>query len=471
MAVEPLLHSNNTFTGGLAIQQATLQIFTINNAGTNGVLGNNSSVTLGSSGQTGTLEYSGSTASSNMPLILAAGGTAALQVDTDTANLTLSGVIRGAGDMAKTGPGTLTLSGTNTFSGGLSIQNGTVRVATVNNAGVNGPLGNNSVTLGSSAQTGTLEYTATNAASSNLPVAIAAGGTGALQVDSAAANLTLSGAISGSGALIKNGPGTLTLSGNNTFLGGTTVNAATLTLGNSNALGSTTGSTVVASGATLDLAGQAIGPNALTISGGGLGGNGALINSSPTAASFAGVINGSSFNTSFTAGGPGDINLSGSINGETLLTKISNDTLTLSGGTDNTGLSLNVTAGTVILAKTSSHSPDIHAVGWDPPLLGMVVSGGTAQLGGTGGDQIYDSATVTVTSGAFDTNGRNETFATLNLQGTGIGGAGALVNSAGSFDPHGQQHQPHRRRHDRRDAKRWQSHAERTCNPRKLHDK
>jgi autotransporter-associated beta strand protein len=124
--------------------------------------------------------------------------------------------------------------------------------------------------------------------------------------------------------------------------------------------------------------------------------------------------------------------LSGSINGRTLLTKASNNTVTLSGTTDNVGLSLNVTAGTVILAKTSSHSPDIHAVGWNLPLLGMVVSGGTAQLGGTGGDQIYDSGNVTVTSGAFDTNGRSETLAALKLQGTGIGNAGALVNTASS---------------------------------------
>ena len=68
----------------------------------------------------------------------------------------------------------------------------------------------------------------------------------------------------------------------------------------------------------------------------------------------------------------------------------------------------------------------MHAVGD----AGLTVSGGTAQLGGTGGDQIYDLTGVTVTSGAFDTNGRNETFRnSLHLQGSGIGSAGALVNS------------------------------------------
>jgi hypothetical protein len=71
----------------------------------------------------------------------------------------------------------------------------------------------------------------------------------------------------------------------------------------------------------------------------------------------------------------------------------------------------------------------VHAIGQP----GLVINGGTAQLGGTGADQIYDFAPVMINSGTFDTNGRNETFASLSLQGTGIGGAGALVNSAAAF--------------------------------------
>ena len=105
-------------------------------------------------------------------------------------------------------------------------------------------------------------------------------------------------------------------------------------------------------------------------------------------------------------------------------------TLVLGGTTDNSGLGLSVNAGTTVLAKTSSGSPnDVHAIGQP----GLTVNGGTAQLGGTGGDQIYDLGSVTVLSGTFDTNGRNETFAALNLQGTGIGNAGALVNTAAAI--------------------------------------
>ena len=88
---------SNTFSGGLAVLQGTLYLQTINNAGTNGTLGNNASVTLGASGQTGTLSISGTTPSSNMPFVLAAGGTGAFQLDSSGTNLTLSGAISGSG--------------------------------------------------------------------------------------------------------------------------------------------------------------------------------------------------------------------------------------------------------------------------------------------------------------------------------------------------------------------------------------
>ncbi len=157
----------------------------------------------------------------------------------------------------------------------------------------------------------------------------------------------------------------------------------------------------------------------MAILGAGVGGNGALINSSPNPASYAGNI---TLNAASGVGGTGDITLSGSvIASDQVLTKIGNNTLTLSGTTDNSSLAVTVDSGTVVLAKTSSGSPnDVHAIGQDM----LTVNGGTAQLGGTGGDQIYDFGSVSVTSGSFDTDGRNEVFANLSLQGTGIGGAG-----------------------------------------------
>ncbi len=77
-----------------------------------------------------------------------------------------------------------------------------------------------------------------NAASGNLAVngTIATGGN-ALTV-TGSSNTTLAGIVSGTGRLAKSGAGTLTLSANNTYSGGTTVSAGTLVAGHVNALGS-----------------------------------------------------------------------------------------------------------------------------------------------------------------------------------------------------------------------------------------
>jgi fibronectin-binding autotransporter adhesin len=190
--------------------------------------------------QTGTLEYTGGTASSTMPFSMAAGGNGTLQIDTAATDLSLSGVISGSGSLSKSGAGTLILAANNSFAGGLSVQQGTLSIATINNLGASGPLGAGpSVTLGSMSQAGTLDYTG-GTASSTMPFSMAPGGNGTLQIDTAATSLSLSGVVSGSGALTKSGPGTLILSGNNTFTGGLTINAGMVQLGNSGALNATT---------------------------------------------------------------------------------------------------------------------------------------------------------------------------------------------------------------------------------------
>jgi fibronectin-binding autotransporter adhesin len=256
---------------------------------------------------------------------------------------------------------------------------------------------------------------------------------------------TISGVLSGTGGLVKDGTGTLMLTADNSgFQGQVSVNGGTLVLGHPNALGSSPNGWSVGFGTTvglgtLDLNGQAVagaGPG-VVIFGSGAGGNGALINSSATPAGFAGLVNnniaGSGGVLSFSVGGPGDINLSGAISNTTLnnvLTKFGGGTLTLSGPSDNVGLGAIVSAGTFVLAKASSHSPDVHAIGGNGPIFGVIVTGGTLQLAGAGGDQIFDGGGVSVTGGTFDTNGRNETIDTLHLQGTGVAGAGAVVNTA-----------------------------------------
>ncbi|OQB85759.1 MAG: Autotransporter-associated beta strand repeat protein [Planctomycetes bacterium ADurb.Bin126] len=89
---------------------------------------------------------------------------------------------------------------------------------------------------------------------------------------------TISNAITR--GLVKDGNGLLTLSGNNAYTGGTTVNAGTLKLGNNAALGATGSQVIVADGAMLDLNGSITSSRdyAAVISGSGIGGAGAIVN-------------------------------------------------------------------------------------------------------------------------------------------------------------------------------------------------
>ena len=83
--------------------------------------------------------------------------------------------------------------------------------------------------------------------STDVDIPIALAGPGTVSVDTAGANLVLGGAISGSIGLIKNGPGALYLTANNTYTGATAINAGTIVVD-----GSQGGSPVTAgSGTTL----------------------------------------------------------------------------------------------------------------------------------------------------------------------------------------------------------------------------
>jgi fibronectin-binding autotransporter adhesin len=242
-------------------------------------------------------------------------------------------------------------------------------------------------------------------------------GTSTLTVGDATSTIIAS-VISGTGALIKQGAGTLTLSGANTYAGTTTVNVGTLQLGNATALGSTVGTTSVTSGAVLDLNGQTVGAEGLTLNGTGIAAGGALINSNATAASLSGTIAA----TSYSVGGTGNITLSGSVQGT--LTKVAGNTLTLSGVTDNGGLVVAANGGTTILAKTSSGG--VHAIGSGGTGL-TINSGATVQLSGTGGDQIFTQADVVVNAGGIlDLNGLSEGFDILSGGGN-IRNAGSLA--------------------------------------------
>ena len=93
------------------------------------------------------------------------------------------------------------------------------------------------------------------------------------------------GSIGGAAAIVKYGTGTLTISNANSYTGGLSIYGGTLKTGNGAALGSATGQTTIYPGATLDVYGQNLGAETVTVSGAGVGGNGAIVNSGAQQAS------------------------------------------------------------------------------------------------------------------------------------------------------------------------------------------
>ena len=124
-----LLSGANSFSGVLVIGNGKLSISTINNASVSGVLGNSANaVVLGGSGTTGTLQFSGATASSTKKFTMANAGTGAFQIDSGGTSLTVGGVIDGSGGLTKSGAGTLELTANNTYTGATTVSGGKLAV-------------------------------------------------------------------------------------------------------------------------------------------------------------------------------------------------------------------------------------------------------------------------------------------------------------------------------------------------------
>jgi len=157
----------------------------------------------------------------------------AVQVD-EGATYTVGGVISGSGSLNKTGAGTIALTGTNTYAGGTFINGGTIAINNPGNLGAAG----NSLTVNA----GTVRVITGYTTARNITLGHAAS---TIEVDPAQTQ-TLTGVLSGTGALNKTGSGALSLSGANTFTGETVVDEGTLTLaaGAGSALASTSAVTV-----------------------------------------------------------------------------------------------------------------------------------------------------------------------------------------------------------------------------------
>ncbi len=159
------------------------------------------------------------------------------------------GYVAGTGvgsTITKAGAGTLILNGNNTYGGaaGTTIQAGTLQIAS------DASLGKNTIPL---AFTGAGTIRAGGTVTSSRPVTIGSGITATFDTNGFA--FSTSGIISGAtGTLTKISAGTLTLSGANTYGGGTTMSAGTININADTALGTAGTNLNVTGSSTLQLA-------------------------------------------------------------------------------------------------------------------------------------------------------------------------------------------------------------------------
>ncbi|EDA8617757.1 AIDA autotransporter-like protein ShdA, partial [Salmonella enterica subsp. enterica serovar Kedougou] len=312
---------------------------------------------------------------------------------------TFDNAISGSGQVVKSGDETLTLSGTNTYSGGTLISGGTLVASNVEALGT-GDVTNDAV------------------------LELNTGG-------------TFDNAISGSGQVVKSGDKMLTLSGANSYSGGTLISDGTLVASNVEALG--TGD--VTNNATLELntggdftnnisgSGQVVksGDKMLTLSGSNTYTGGTTINDGMLVA------------TSVEALGSGDVtndavlalntggDFANNIGGTGSVVKSGDETLTLSGSNTYTGGTL-ISSGTLV-------ANDVNALGTgdvtDNATL-MLNTGGDFinNIGGTGRVEKSGDDTLTLSGTNSYTGGTTISGGTLVATNVEALGTGDVTNNA-----------------------------------------
>lgn len=435
--------SNAVFSAGTSASGAT---YTVNVSGTQ----NANSVTV----EEGSVTFSNGTINLWGPTFSVASGL----------TTTVNSVVAGSSGLLKIGDGTLVLAGNNTYGGVTTLSSGTLAL------GSNTALGGSTLAIGDG----------TTLTASGAPRAIANNVTvGGDFTIGGSQDLTLNGSIDLGGAnrvitvdntatttfagsviepyysgFTKNGAGQLVLSGNNSFSAPVTVNAGTLTLAHSNALGAAgTWNNTVAAGATLGVRGNiTVNEGSFNIQGTGVGGTGAIRNISG-ANTLGGTINlqgdasitvaagslaftgDTALNYHLTTSGTGALNLGGAIYGAGGITQnggSSVTTLTFSGSANNSfSGALAITDGTVVLAKTGGAT----AVASNAVNVGNGSgAANSAVLRLAGNHQIADyTGLITVASdGLFNVNGFTEKVNSITSRGVIALGTGSLsvgVNS------------------------------------------
>jgi autotransporter-associated beta strand protein len=205
------LSSTNTFTGAVYFNGGLIKAASLNN------LGNGSALNFNGGG----LQFDGVYDPSSRTMAFQSG---CATLDTQTHNITLSHAIGNSGDggLIKQGSGVLTLSGVNTFTGPVNFNAGLIKAASLYNLGNGNFLNFNG---------GGLQFSSVFDPSVRIMTFQVGGAT----IDTQTYNITMANPIGngGAGGLTKLGSGTLTLSGQETYAGDTTINGGTLAIAGS----------------------------------------------------------------------------------------------------------------------------------------------------------------------------------------------------------------------------------------------
>jgi autotransporter-associated beta strand protein len=437
------INSSNSYTGATTISgttgwYGTDQLF-VNNANALGAAEGDLTISGGrvnlqdnTISRSGNVTISGGTLSSpTIGTLEKTGGVFALQ----GGNGSVGVVLAGTAGLTKSGAGTSYLYSSNTYTGATTISGGTL----VTDGGGQLTAGTALAISNGATWQMTGAFTTSNGATRTIGgltgdgtvQTTTSGFTHNLAVNKASGIDTFSGVIAGSGALIKQGAGTLALGGANSYTGATEVNGGTLLLANGSGLGSTEAGTTVASGAQLRLnainSGFTVGNEALAISGQGVTTGGALRNAAGNN-TYQGKI---TLAADATIGTAGSTSLTLDVaSGNAIEAADRNLTIDGAGATVvNDGISLGtggltkIGTGTTTLAAANSYSG------------ATTVSEGTLKV--ASGGSISSSSTTVNTGGTFDVGGTAGNVQVNSgglLKGSGSVGAFTLA-SGGTLTP------------------------------------
>jgi filamentous hemagglutinin family protein len=366
----------------------------------------------------------------------------ALIINTDAGDVSFAGKITGAGGLTKQGSNTLTLSGANTYTGATTVSAGTLAVTTNNALG--STAAGTTVASGAALDIQNVDYSTTEAITLNGGTIKTSTGTssfaGAITLGAASTfdvsgtQLTLSGIVSGSHGITKNGSGSLSLYANNSYTGTTTLNAGITYASHNSAFGDTSAGTTVNSGADLAIANGKSIDEPLTLAGGTLRGAGASGNTATSSGAITLAAN------SYLSNNDGmTLTVSGPISGSYGITKANAGTVVLSGANTYSGTTtisagtLQVGAGGTAGTLGSGSVTNNAALSFnrsDAITVSSVISGtGTLIQAGSGtltlsGANTY-SGTTTISAG---------TLAVTANDALGTNAAGTTVASGAALD-------------------------------------